>query len=71
MFFTGIFSKDQSIIVSDHKSHCIYEHYIHKKTLAILLGDSCKYSYEGGPLEKVKVASPVALSFLESTPYTA
>ena len=42
MFFTGIFPKDQSIIISDHKNHCLYEYNIDKKTLAVLLGDSGK-----------------------------
>ena len=42
MFFTAIFPKDQSIIISDHKDHCLYEYNIDEKTLALLLEDSGK-----------------------------
>ena len=71
IFFTAICSKDQSIIISDHKNHWLYEYNTDAKALAILLGDPGKYGYEDGPPEKGKLVSPVGLCFRGWTLYIA
>ena len=64
MFFIVVCSKDQSIIISNHKNHCLYKYNMTKR-------DPGKYGYEDGSPEKAKLVSPVGLCFRGSTFYIA